>query len=793
MKRFLPVVLFAVLIALLLPLADWVERDAGAGSARELPAGPRWSPEPGIYPRGVQVQLAPSQSRGQVVFSTDGSLPTTTVGTRYTHPLKFAAEFPGVKVVRAVEVLGNRAGPQVSASYVVGFRPGLPVVSLIAGPADLWDADRGLFTNPVWRGAEWERPVHVTLFEPDGALTFAINGGLRMHGTEPLSAPKQSLRLYFRKEYGQSRVAAAVFPEHPTQPENGQSYKRFLLQAGETAPRWTLLRDQWVLETANELGLPAAQGRFVWVFVNGTAWGLYRLTEQVDRFFLEDNEGLSGSDVVQEGNAREGTDLAWKALVDWVAGSDLSDPATFATFADQVELDNFTEYAILQQFFEFPADALYAVHPPDGRWYWVYSGDGSDKTGGDFAALLEAALKNPEYRAYFQTHLADALNTVLAPEALKARGQRLMATLAPEYDQERARWAGVAPLDAEYAALTAQLDARPAQLWERFAPQGMATVRINAEPQTGGWLYLNGMLLKGQVWNGQYPVGATLAVMAVPFAGWKFSAWVTDVGAAISSARGTSLTVMGDIVLNAQFSPTKSAAQSVLINEVWLNDNGTRYAGVDYHPIEGDWIELLVGCPGPVDLRGWRLTDNETKTGESEGSLIFPQSEALAAIPGGTVVLILATETDTNTANFPADDWDARDGRMLFYVGNGALDVTRDPGFGLGLREESLALLAPGPTDDFGDDVGMDFAAEGRAVTPYSFGILGDGVTWHTPFRGLGSDDGALRSGDTWRVDPPACLSGDELCPDATNQVTPGALNPGQTQYWLQCWLGVSR
>ncbi len=791
MKKLLPVFILAVLVALLLPLADWVERDAGAGSARELPAEPRLSPAPGIYPRGVRVQMEPSQSRGQVVFSTDGSLPTTTVGTRYTHPLRLEAEFPGVKVVRAVEVLGDRGGPQVSAAYVVGFSPALPIVSLIAEPAALWDADRGLFTNPAWRGAEWERAVHVTLFEPDGEVTFAINGGLRMHGAEPLDTPKQSLRLYFRKEYGQARVEAPVFPGHPNQPENGQTYKRFLLQAGATAPRWTLLRDQWVMEIANELDLPAAQGRFVWLFINGTSWGLYRLTEQVDRFFLEDNEGLLDSAVVQEGKAQEGSDVDWEMLVDWAAGNDLSDPATFATFAEQVELENFTEYAILQQFFELPADALYAVRPPNGRWFWVYSGDGSVADGGDFAILLEAALKNPEYRAYFQTHLADALNTVLAPEALRARGQPLLATLATEYDQERARWAGVAPLDAEYAALTAQLAARPAQLWERFAPQGMATVRLRTEPQNGGRLYLNGMLLPSAVWSGQYPIGATLEAMAVPFEGWKFSQWVGDAGDAISSARGVSLTVTEDVFLNAQFFPAASETQAVFINEIWLNDNGTRYAGVNYRPIEGDWVELLVGYPGPVDLRGWRLTDNETKTGEAEGSLIFPQSAALAAVPGGATVLVLATENITNTANFPADDLDARDGRLLFYVGNKSLDAMRDPGFGLGLREESLALLAPGLTADFGDDVGVDFVAEGRAVTPYSFGVLSDGVTWDSPFRALGSDDGAFRSGDGWRVDPPACLSGDALCPDATNQVTPGALNPGQAEYWLRRRLGI--
>jgi hypothetical protein len=235
----------------------------------------------------------------------------------------------------------------------------------------------------------------------------------------------------------------------------------------------------------------------------------------------------------------------------------------------------------------------------------------------------------------------------------------------------------------------------------------------------------------------------------------------------------------------------------VLINEIWINDNGTRYASLNYRPLEGDWVELLVRAPS-VDLRGWRLTDNRTKRSGGEGSILFPDVDIFASVPCGTVILIVVTPSEANAASFPRDDLEvgalSGDRRMVLYTGNGLLDVTTDPGFSLGTGDEAVALLAPGPTSALHDDVGVDFVAEGREVTPATFGVLADGVTFDAPFQYLGGDDGALFSGrhgndliDDWIVDPPACQSQDARCLDTPTLVSPGALNPGQGWVRLDC------
>ncbi len=242
--------------------------------------------------------------------------------------------------------------------------------------------------------------------------------------------------------------------------------------------------------------------------------------------------------------------------------------------------------------------------------------------------------------------------------------------------------------------------------------------------------------------------------------------------------------------------PEAPRPNDVVINEYWMDDNGTPYASLGGRGIVGDWIELRTRRPH-LDLRRWRLTDNDRKESTAEGSLILPDLPALADLPRGTIILIIATENITNSRTFPADDLDGEDGRLLLYAGNGHLDRDTDPGFALDTHREALILLAPGDDNRFEDDIGIDFIAEGSEVTPRSFGIAGDGVRFTEPFRGIGRDDGAILTGESsnddgrvaWIVDPPPTLTGDREKGQRVNILSPGAPNEGQQAASGHLWL----
>ncbi len=950
-----PVLLLLAALGILLALVSVIERLPTPATHNDgSPPPPNFYPPPGMYNRVdgefvstlLEIQPAERRSLGgresrSIIFTTDGTLPTLDLGTRYERPLILDMTQPSVTVIRAIEVLnGDKASVVADASYIVGMETNLPILSLITEPAGLWDSDNGIFVKPWERGREWERQVHMTyvqqaptslieappssstedlpsfgrrlsaftedipsLFAEDlpslfteglpslfteGLLTEVIDfiqretrphptevnlnvevpAGLRVHGSgdqdpsELFETQKQSLRLYFRTQYGASRLEAPLFPAYNIQEASSpdQSYDRLLLHAGNPENFNTLLCDHLAAEVTAELGLPTAKGQFVITFINGELWGIYRLSERVDRFFLRDNLGIQNADVVQEGRAREGSDDDWDALIDWVAAHDLAAPEHYAYIQAQIDLESFTDFAALQRYFGFSPEALFAVHPRGGRWFWVYAGGtqtfarhadaastlltGNPAVPGtlmpsgpsDFATLLRKLLANPRYRSRFALRFADLLNTTLAAERMVPRVKRLTRTLSPDIDYEISRWpSALRAWSLSTTQWTAFATERPMWLREQFARalgvSGTATLTFSVQPPESGRVYINGMPIAANPNSPttagaaadtyHYFPGTEVQAVAVPtppegdtpsyhFVGWfitsnaEESEWVTDSPILTMTLNKTQLET--PVTLVARFATAKFTADNttpiphdtdgvrarssmypagvwpndVIINEIWINDNGTRYASIGNRQIEGDWLELWVRRPQTIDLRGWRITDNDTKTGTAEGSLILPHIDALAAVPRNTVILIVVTESLINDFAFPEDDLDARDGRMIFYVGNGNLDVITDPGFGIGTNDDNVVLLDS-------DLKGVDFVAEGDRVTPHTFGVLADGVTFDTPFRNLGVDDGALftrKAGsdqpEGWIVDPTACQSGDALCLESTNIVTPGALNPGQ-------------
>ncbi|GAB4334276.1 MAG: hypothetical protein Kow0037_12860 [Calditrichia bacterium] len=198
--------------------------------------------------------------------------------------------------------------------------------------------------------------------------------------------------------------------------------------------------------------------------------------------------------------------------------------------------------------------------------------------------------------------------------------------------------------------------------------------------------------------------------------------------------------------------------------------------------IQGTWVELLTTVSG-VDLRGWRLTDIDTKNGTGgadEGDIFFSNNANFASLPIGTYILIIAEENASNTANFPADDDDPTDKKMILYVGNSNLTLSNGT-FNLSHNNDNIVLL-----DNFGN--GVDFVSEGDAgfpvVTPATFGVSLNFETAN--FVGINHTNGArfynaqtppwfnndivvLDNNPTWKVNE-----------GQVTNLTPGAVNKGQ-------------
>lgn len=736
-----------------------------AGESAAETAGPlvvSFSQPNGVYDRPISLALRVADGAAEILYTMDGNIPMPGEAAVYERPLHLAAEPADVVVVRArAHLPDGTLGPVASRSYFMGIEASLPLVSLIADPDDLWSFETGIFFRPDQRGDEWERPVEVVFLDENRAAGFQVPAGLRVHGGTSRWAEKKSVRLYFREEYGLNRLRYPLFPG-----ETVDSFKRLVLHAGgqeypNASANGTMLRTSLASSLGRDLGLYVPNLRPVLLFINGELYGLYNMRERIDRFFLADHYGIESADLLGapffEPEPQAGDDIHWNQLQAYVAGHDMARPEHYEYVQSQMDVAEFMDYAILQIYVangDWPQNNTnrFRSRIAGGRWHWLiwdmdfafgmapYSSTNFNMMAWLFAneqanvqegaLLLNGLLQNPTFRADFLNRTNTLLNSAFAPERVIAEIDRLAAELEPDIGYELGRWPGSGHWPANVEFLRAFARQRPAIVREQMGAYfGLAgTARITVEPPAAGegYVALDGVVMN-LPWSGDYFLGSEVTITAVPAPGYRFAGWEPDSWPQTAVIRQT---VEGERVIRPLFAPL--ARGEVAAGDVIFGDY--RFEGADEGQAGNEVVsvELIVQRPGGVDLRGWRLTDNDEKTATDEGSLIF-QGEALAAVRQGTRITLILQQNPVNDRLYEVDDLDGGDGRLVLYVGNDHLDTTTDLGFLL-VRGDNLALLAPGETAAFDDDRGIAFlslganAPFGRGVTPHSFGILADGV-----------------------------------------------------------------
>jgi hypothetical protein len=346
-------------------------------------------------------------------------------------------------------------------------------------------------------------------------------------------------------------------------------------------------------------------------------------------------------------------------------------------------------------------------------------------TGGRDVLLLRKLLENPIFFNRFISRAADLLNTTFAPWSVIAQIDALAAELEPDISFEAFHWPSSVSWESSVQELRDFALQRPdlvrQYIVEAFDLGGTAQLTLNPPTSGSGTISVNGILLQNLPWQGIYFQGIPIQVAAVPMPGYRFAGWDPL-----------------DLAQIPVITLTANTAQTLAPRFELIDDNAPRpgdvvFAEYHYHVdddshIQGDWFELLVMRSGGVDLRGWRVTDNDTKTTTDEGSLIFTDNPAFAHVSQGTRIrIIIAPPFPASSLAREKDDLNTWDQQMVLYAGSRNLDITVDPGFNLN-SNDNVVLLAPGPTNAFSDDQGIAFVTESTTVTPASFGVLADGV-----------------------------------------------------------------
>lgn len=333
----------------------------------------------GFYETTQSVSLATSTPGAIIVYTTDGSTPSVnanlnaTNGTLYTGALAissttvlrtitFKTDFEPSRIATSSYLFlddiihqspnGELPGPgwatngtngqemdygidpEILALYgeqaVKDSLASLTTFSISTDAENLFDPTNGIYVNAGNRGRDWEYLASIELIDPNGNEEgFTVNAGLRIRGGYSRNDfnPKHAFRMYFRGEYGASKLEYPLFGEEGTDEfdvldlRTPQNYS----WSSEGDFQNTFLREVFARDLQIDMGHNSTLSRYHHLYVDGVYWGLFMTQERVQKDYAESYLGGDEDDydVLKSDNINnrrtelaDGNDEAWHQLFD---------------------------------------------------------------------------------------------------------------------------------------------------------------------------------------------------------------------------------------------------------------------------------------------------------------------------------------------------------------------------------------------------------------------------------------------------------------------------------------------
>jgi hypothetical protein len=657
-------------------------------SAQE--ASLEFSHDEGIFPGSIALEMTSNSDAGTIYYTLDCSVPDHT-STPYTGPVHISEN----TVVRARVFIGDSAVTSVKAgTFIIGETTTLPLALLVSEPGNLWDDDIGIFTHKFERGREWERPAQLSFVE-NGQLRFNVPAGIRVHGESSRYYDKHNLRIYFRSEYGLSRLRYHLFEQ-----KSIDEFNRLVLYAPASDHSaghrfFTLIQDAFNHSILASIGGITSAFRPVTLYLNSEYWGVYWFREYMDLDFLSSNFGIDDADMLRAlwrgPEAREGDLVFWNETLHYFRNADTEDSAMYQHIRENyIHLDNFTDYHIINIFAanrdwpEYNSDWFHDRESDDTRWRWLmwdtnYSWrfepdhptlewatrdevrtdirEIDDEYGLWITLILRKLLENRVYRSKFVNRFADLMNTVLRSDSLIQRYDSIADMIAPEMKKEVRRWPG--DTDRTWGQNLADsrsfMRDRPACMRQQIihtidlAPP---PVKITVEASSGeGRVRISTIMVpETYPWEGYYYKNIPVPVEAIPKPGYIFSHWSDS---SFPSSIRFDLVIptepwVGDRSFHAVFREDTSrySQTDIVINEINYNS----YSG--FNP--DDWIEIFFNGPVTVNLSGWKFRDsNSTETFYLPDGLILDSGSYLVLCRDTAAFHSCFPDVERIAGNFP--------------------------------------------------------------------------------------------------------------------------------------------
>ncbi len=666
----------------------------------EAVADTQFSIDRGFFRDPFSVQITSATPGVVLVYTTNGSDPTLSNGTR-VEPLDAATPTVATLQIDKTTVVRARA-------YRDGYLPTNIDTQSYFFVADI--VKQSTLSNTIKNHATWgpqlddallalpsvsiasgsrfsEREVgtSVELVFPDGSQGFQIDAGLEhFGGTSLSSSPKKSMRLSFKSKWGAGSLKYDLFGKGAV-----DEFEQLLLRSGShdtwlwTHPdggRGNFLRNRWAYERQLEMGQLAPHSRFVHVYINGVYWGLHELMERPEADFMASYDGdlASNYDVINAGQAVDGNLDNWRRI----QRNEVID--NYEELKRYVNLENYADYMLLQFYagndWDWNTEQNWMSagrRVGDPRFvFFSWDGDVMLRTTANANVISRGGPSNlwninggvrqhPEFKMLLadraQRYLFD--NGMFTDDRLRADMEALADQIRLPIIAESARWGGTTYTPTVWeSAVKWMLD--------RYAPTGAGgraetlisqLRRANLYPSTDAPRFL----VNGVPSNDAYLGDADRVTIQVNDATVYYTLDGSDPRLPGGATNATALVADGPIPLGRSAKVLARALKDgiwstlvegqFLVNTALANASNLRISEIQYHPSDPDapeiaagfgnaedfeFIELVNISSQSIDLRAVTL-DLKSVDGVEEGvEFEFVGSDAEFLPPGGRAVIV---------------------------------------------------------------------------------------------------------------------------------------------------------
>ncbi len=606
---------------------------------------PQFSHPAGLYSQPLFLELSSNLAGSVVHYTLDGSSPTED-SPQYQQPILINR----TTVVRA-KAFSNQWLPSrtITQTYILDQSFTIPVISIATNPKNLWDRETGIYVfgnnadtvnYPYWGSnfwEDWERPIHIEMFEPNGDLGFSIDAGVKIFGSWSRLYPQKSLSIFARNQYGDEEINYQIFPDKPI-----SKFQSIVLRnSGQDWGR-TFFRDAMMHYLVKPLDLDIQAYRPAVVFLNGEFWGIHNIREKMSEHYLASNRGVDPENIdfiERDTMVIKGSTDHYRRLLDYVAQHDMRLPSNYEFVKTQMDVENFNDYMLSVMFYansDWPWNNVKCWRPrtAQGKWRWLLYDLDYGFHGGHLGPnanlfreirnqkngttlLFFKLLENEEHRRLFANQFADRLNSVFEPSRVIEVINRFKAGIEPEMPKHIARWKGsfVGPwwlgksidsMEEWYSHIQVLIDfaqRRPDYVRQHIMDEfrlwdGLATIQLNVSPSKAGRIRINRLLPRDYPWSGVYFVNLPITLTAIPAIGYRFKEWI---GVSPNDSISISASVQNGQVITAVFKKADNASAPVVINEI------NYQSSPDFNT--EDWVELHNFGDAPIDLSDWVLLD----------------------------------------------------------------------------------------------------------------------------------------------------------------------------------------